>query len=496
MPPNAWLARVTRACRTSSPASRHRLLRADRRIGRRQFRRPLLKRKKAPDVTVRGLSYSLELSSANVPAVEAQAVTIETLVVLVHDQLVREGRALLTDQRGPMQEEVPQAIPTLTVGGDDGLFVGHPIVAPGAQGDHVVRAHVFDVGDLESALFRRADHAGQRQARVRTREDVAGHEQRPDQIFRAQGDGAQRVLRVVQIADAGPLQDEQAVVLQELVHLLVVADDVLDADVLAHLEADDLVELALDVAVVANLDLGSVAHAVGVDAIGAEVHLLLRQGHAVALGPEFLGRAGHERAPAAADVEQGFALFQAQLLATAIDLFVLRLLERNARVFEPGRRVNHGLAQEPGEKVIAAVVVLADDAAVLPLGVDGHLGQEVRERPLEMRVRQAERHRFVARIEQRFPMLSRDVDLAFHVGLVHARDRDFLTSPLPRQAGVLELYEVVDNFSHEGLRGVQGRRMGGFRAGRGTPQHFAAARLPWCPLRRQVPTPTGRFYRQ
>ena len=64
------------------------------------------------------------------------------------------------------------------------------------------------------------------------------------------------------------------------------------------------------------------------DAVGIEVDLLLRERHAAGLGAILARRAGHEGAPAAADVEEGLVLLQLQLVATAIDVLVLRVLER------------------------------------------------------------------------------------------------------------------------------------------------------------------------
>src|SRR5450432_3038626 len=124
------------------------------------------------------------------------------------------------------------------------------------------------------------------------------------------------------MADAGPLQDEEARVGQELVDLLVVTDDVLRADVLAHLKTHDLVESAFDIAVVAHLHLGTVGHAVGLNAIAAERDLLLSQRDAVGFRTELAGGPRDEGAPAATDVEQSLTRLQAQLLTSAIDLLV------------------------------------------------------------------------------------------------------------------------------------------------------------------------------
>src|SRR5215216_4671745 len=62
--------------------------------------------------------------SAEVLAVaELQLGAVEAVRVLVHQDLVGEGRTLLADQRGPVQEEVPEAEPLLAVGLDHVLAV-------------------------------------------------------------------------------------------------------------------------------------------------------------------------------------------------------------------------------------------------------------------------------------------------------------------------------------------------------------------------------------
>ena len=184
-----------------------------------------------------------------------------------------------------------------------------------------------------------------------------------------------------------------------------------------HLVPDEVRELVARIEreqgalhlLVGHLDLGAVGHAVLVDAIGAEIDLFLRERHAVGLGAELFGGARHERAPAATDVEQRLTLLELQLGAGTVDLAVLRLLERHVRRLEGGGRVNHGFTEAPLEEVVTAVVVLADDAAVLRLGVNRHFGQEVREGPADVRVREPERHRLVAGLEELLPLVGRNI---------------------------------------------------------------------------------------
>src|SRR5205814_2255684 len=103
------------------------------------------------------------------------------------------------------------------------------------------------------------------------------------------------------------------------------------------------------------------------------------------------------------------------------------------------------------EEVVAAVVVLADDAAVLLLGVDRHLGQKVRERPLDVRVGQPKRHGFVASVEELLPLFLQDIELAVDVRLVNVRDWDLFARPFSAETGVFEDYKITYGISaHSG----------------------------------------------
>ena len=122
-----------------------------------------------------------------------------------------------------------------------------------------------------------------------------------------------------------------------------------------------------------------------------------------------------EGAPAAADVEHLVAGAEHELAAHEVDLVVLRLLERLVLVAEEARRVDHAVAEEGLEEVVAAVVVLADDALVLRLRVDGHLGDHPRDEELHVVARERVRDEAVARLEERVHV--GDVDVAVEVRL-------------------------------------------------------------------------------
>ena len=77
------------------------------------------------------------------------------------------------------------------------------------------------------------------------------------------------------------------------------------------------------------------------------------------------------------------------------------------------RGVDHALAEEGLEEVVAAVVVLADDALVLLHRVDGHLGDHPGDEELHVVARERELDETVARVEKRLHV--GDVDVAVEV---------------------------------------------------------------------------------
>ena len=141
---------------------------------------------------------------------------------------------------------------------------------------------------------------------------------------------------------------------------------VLGADGLEHLDRDDRVVRALDVAVVAQLDVHEVLEAGRADALAREVVLLLRdrdRGHAAA---ELAGGVQREAAPARADLEHVHA--RAGSPAPLGDPPVLGPLgvgERLVRRLEDRARVGHRLVEEEPVEVVAQVVVGGDVPARL-----------------------------------------------------------------------------------------------------------------------------------
>lgn len=217
---------------------------------------------------------------------------------------------------------------------------------------HPNRIHALD---LEPRPLQLIDKPPERRARVRAGEDVLVHEEAPDQV-----------LVLPALAQSRNLQEEDAIVVEHVVHLPQERREVPHPDVLGHLQAGDLLVAARghgDVAVVhaedpalAFLDPGFPHRAV------AEGGLVPAQGHACGVGAVLRAGVFGEGAPAAADVEEGFAGAESDLLADDGELVVLELFEGffGVDVGDDAAGVDHAGAEEPAVEVVAAVVVVAD----------------------------------------------------------------------------------------------------------------------------------------
>lgn len=90
----------------------------------------------------------------------------------------------------------------------------------------------------------------------------------------------------------------------------------------------------LEVTVVAQFNGDEILQALRADALARVLELLLAERDAVRTDAMFSCRPAHERAPAAADVEQAFASLQAQLAADVLQLVALSLVQRVIRRLE------------------------------------------------------------------------------------------------------------------------------------------------------------------
>ena len=127
--------------------------------------------------------------------------------------------------------------------------------------------------------------------------------------------------------------------------------------------------LAAEVAVILQTNFDSVAQTALGGARSDELMLLGRQrdtggAHAVAVC-----RMQDQRSPAAADIEQTHARFDAKLAADQIQLCGLRIMQGLARVGEIRRGVSHVVVEQQSVEIVGQVVVMGDGRPVAATGV-------------------------------------------------------------------------------------------------------------------------------
>ena len=130
------------------------------------------------------------------------------------------------------------------------------------------------------------------------------------------------------------------------------------ADVLEHADRDDVVELALDLAVVLQAEAHAVGEAGGGGALGGDAVLLLGEGDAGDVGAADAREVERHAAPAAADVEDAGAGADEELGGDQALLGELGLVERHVGALEEGAGVLHvAVEEEPVEPLVEVVVV-------------------------------------------------------------------------------------------------------------------------------------------
>ena len=279
----------------------------------------------------------LELAHAEVAAAEAGLAVGEVELPHAAEGLVE---ALGVDA-GPLAEE---AFP------------------PQAQGPGVVRP--------ELTLLRHAQRGVGREGvvdRLQGRDDAAGEDVLLDPAEAAPG-GEETV-----VVHGDGLDGDPAAGSEEPVKGREVGGPVGLPDGLDHLDADDGVVLAVDLAVVLHPHLDEPGQAGGFHPLTGQPHLLAGQGDRRDAGTS-LRCADGKRAPSGADLQQPGAAAYAGEVENPVDLAQLCLLEpgcglHGLALVEPRRGVGHRRVQEGGEQVVAQVVVSGDVAARTIKGV-------------------------------------------------------------------------------------------------------------------------------
>lgn len=159
---------------------------------------------------------------------------------------------------------------------------------------------------------------------------------------------------------------ESSIILEHIVDLAEERSEVPDTDVLGHLQAGNLVVLALgdgDITVVhaqdARLRLLNASATKTLVAPGSLVATESDTSNVSAIVDRgILG----ESSPAASNVEHALASLEFNLLADHLELVVLNLLESLllGDVRDNTRSVDHPWSQEPAVEVVAAVVMVTD----------------------------------------------------------------------------------------------------------------------------------------
>ena len=169
-----------------------------------------------------------------------------------------------------------------------------------------MHAEHVDVLDLEARSLDLAHDPAERARRVRAGEDVLVNEQAPDEVL---------VLPVG--TDTSDLEDEDAVVVEEVVHLAEESGVATDTNVLGHLERDDLgVRGAAtgNVAVVEAEDACARSiTTVGRNAVVAELGLVLAEGDTGDLAAVVLVRERGKGAPTATNIQKTVLGLQVEL---------------------------------------------------------------------------------------------------------------------------------------------------------------------------------------
>ena len=141
----------------------------------------------------------------------------------------------------------------------------------------------------------------------------------------------------------------------------------------------------------------------------------------------------------------GLALLELQLLAAAIDLLVLRVLERHRRASRTTRPCRPSTRRETSRRSRCRGCS-ARRRCGCPAGVEwiAISGKKFVTRPLHVRLRQRETKEVVPRTRTGRPSSPRNVDAPFDVRVVELGHGHALAAPRLREPGVVEREEVGD----------------------------------------------------
>lgn len=336
--------------------------------------------------------------------------------------------------------------PALAVLGFDGVGVSEPVAEPSPESGGVVDSDGVDaVGksvviqkfehrdntplDLKASPLERTDVVPQRRGSIGATEDVLVQVDAPDKVLVLPG-----------LTETRELDVHGTVILEHVVALAEEGGELLDTNVLTHLELRDLVELLLgDVTVVHAQDVALfLGDAGGTESIGGVGGSLLGNGDSGDLRAVVETCEFGESSPAAANVKHGLAFFEGQLFAHDGHLVVLEFLESLflVGVRDDSAGVDHSRSKEVGVMVVATVVVRADLLHILIASVKHHITGKSTEDEFHERPSQSEVSPVVA-VFQDIENVALDVHFAIDVHLRKVLKRDF------RPAAVLALQFLI-----------------------------------------------------
>jgi len=300
--------------------------------------------------------------------------TVICIEVLVQGQLENGGRTLTGDDGRVGKEEYPDTVPPFAILCHDFVLVAHPVEIPFPDSGRVMDTKDVDVLDLETGSLDLVNDPTKRARGICTGEDVLVHEKTPN-----------KVLILPSRTNASDLKDEDAVVIEQVVHLLHESGVAANANVFGHLQADDLGKVTRstgDFTVVHAQDSSLVGgDTIVLDAFVAKLGLVLSEGDTSDIATVVFSGEGGEGTPTTANVEQAVIGLKVELGANEGKFVVLKLLQ-SLIVFQVGndaRSVDHTRTEEPLIKVIASVIVVTNLLFVLALGVNDDFRQQVGE---------------------------------------------------------------------------------------------------------------------
>lgn len=245
---------------------------------------------------------------------------------------------------------------------------------PSLNGLAVMDGDVFDRVDLELDFLHVLLHGRSTKARIGPWEDELVHEKAPNQIF-----GSHRT------SQASPLKEEDPLISQHVMTLLIEGFEVFNAYVFDHLKTDDLVVFGhWDLSVIHTKYAAAISSPVFFDLLSSIGSLVYGESDACSIDTVMLGRVTGKCSPPASDIEEAIARLQLKLLANEVQLIVLSILKSLAVLAIEAGGIDHSRPKEPAEEIITTIVVFADNALILRLGVNRDLRKEVRNDPLQV----------------------------------------------------------------------------------------------------------------